>query len=102
MLAGSTAYEAIAFYSVLAFCVLIGIGINFTALDPIKALYWSAVVNGVLAPPVMVLLMLLVRRKKVMCELRVEGWLYWLGWLATAAMALSIVGMAFSIGFGQN
>ncbi len=32
----------------------------------------------------------------------VEGWLYCLGWLATAAMALSIVGMAFSIGFGQN
>ena len=119
VLAGSTAYaigegrkwpvglsrkpkRAIAFYSVLAFCVLIGIGVNFTALDPIKALYWSAVVNGVLAPPVMVLLMLLVRRKKVMGELQVEGWLYFLGWLATAAMALSIVGMAFSIGFGQN
>ena len=50
----------------------------------------------------MVLLMLLVRRKKVMGELQVEGWLYFLGWLATAAMALSIVGMAFSIGFGQN
>ncbi len=119
VLAGSTAYaigegrkwpvglsrkpkRAIAFYSVLAFCVLIGIGVNFTALDPIKALYWSAVVNGVLAPPVMVLLMLLVRRKKVMGDLQVEGWLYWLGWLATTAMALSIVGMAFSIGFGQN
>ena len=119
VLAGSTAYaigegrkwpvglsrkpkRAIAFYSVLALCVLIGIGVNFTALDPIKALYWSAVVNGVLAPPVMVLLMLLVRRKKVMGELQVEGCLYWLGWLATAAMALSIVGMAFSIGFGQN
>jgi hypothetical protein len=47
----------------------------------------------------MVLLMLLVRRKKV-SELHVEGWLYCL--VATAAMALSIVGMAFSIGFGQN
>ena len=81
--------------------MLIGIGVNFTALDPIKALYWSAVINGVLAAPVMVLLMLLVRRKKVMGELHVEGWLYCLG-LATAAMALSIVGMAFSIGFGQN
>jgi NRAMP (natural resistance-associated macrophage protein)-like metal ion transporter len=119
VLAGSTAYaigegrkwpvglsrkpkRAIAFYSVLAFCVLIGIALNFTALDPIKALYWSAVVNGVLAPPVMVLLMVLVRRKKVMGELQVEGWLYWLGWLATAAMALSIVGMAFSIGAGQD
>jgi Mn2+/Fe2+ NRAMP family transporter len=119
VLAGSTAYaigegckwpvglsrkpkRAIAFYSVLAFSVLIGIGINFTALDPIKALYWSAVVNGALAPPVMVLMMLLVRKKKVMGELQVEGWLYRLGWLATTAMALSIIGMAFSMAFGQS
>jgi hypothetical protein len=50
-----------------------------------------------LAPPVMVLMMLLVRRKKVMGELQVEGWLYWLGWLATITMALSVVGMAFSL-----
>ena len=87
VLSGSTAYaigegckwpvglsrkpkRAIDFYSVLAFPVLIGIGINFTALDPIKALYWSAVVNGVLAPPVMVLMMLLVRKKKVMVNCR--------------------------------
>ena len=89
--------RAIAFYAVLAFSVLVGIGLNFTPLDPIKAVYWSAVINGVLAPPVMVLMMLLVRRKKVMGELKVEGWLYWLGWLATATMALSIVGMAFSL-----
>src|SRR5262249_48461265 len=50
--------KAMAFYAVLAFSVLIGIGLNFTPLNPIKALYWSAVINGVLAPPVMVLLML--------------------------------------------
>jgi Mn2+/Fe2+ NRAMP family transporter len=57
---------------VLAISVAAGIGLNFTPLDPIKALYWSAVINGVLAPPVMVLMMLLVRRKKVMGEL--QGW----------------------------
>jgi Mn2+/Fe2+ NRAMP family transporter len=50
---------------VLAVSVLLGIGLNFTPLDPIKALYWSAVINGVLAPPVMVLLMLLVRKERV-------------------------------------
>ena len=81
VLAGSTAYaigegrrwpvglsrkpeKAVAFYAVLAVSVLLGIGLNFTPLDPIKALYWSAVINGVLAPPVMVLLMLLVRKKR--------------------------------------
>jgi Mn2+/Fe2+ NRAMP family transporter len=56
----------------------------------------------VLAPPVMVLMMMLVRRKKVMGELQVEGWLYWLGWLATLVMALSVVGMAFSLASSQG
>jgi Mn2+/Fe2+ NRAMP family transporter len=119
VLAGSTAYavgegrkwpvglsrkpkRASAFYSVLALSMLIGIGLNFTGLNPIKALYWSAVVNGVLAPPVMVLMMLLARKKRVMDELQVEGWLYWLGWLATAAMALSIIGMAIGVVLGQD
>jgi hypothetical protein len=97
VLAGSTAYaigegrrwsvglsrkpeRAVAFYAALAVSVLLGIGLNFTPLDPIKALYWSAVINGVLAPPVMVLLMLLVRKEGVMGKLIVEGWLYWIGY----------------------
>jgi Mn2+/Fe2+ NRAMP family transporter len=92
--------KASAFYAVIAVSVLIGIGLNFTRLDPIKALYWSAVINGVLAPPVMVLLMLLVRMKAVMGRLIVEGWLYWLGWVATAAMALSIIGMGVIMATG--
>ena len=62
-------------------------------IDPIKALYWSAVINGVLAAPVMAALMMLVRKKEVMGDLVVRGWLYWLGWLSTGAMALCIVGM---------
>ena len=111
VLAGSTAYaigegrkwpvglarkpkQAVAFYTVLALSVVLGIALNFTSLDPIKALYWSAVVNGVLAAPVMVALMILVRRKSVMGDLVVGGWLYWLGWASTAAMALCIAGMA--------
>ena len=119
VLAGSTAYaigegrkwpvglsrkpkRAVAFYSVLAISVVIGIGLNFTAVDPIKALYWSAVANGVLAPPVMALMMLLVRKKNVMGDLRAEGALCWLGWLATIIMALSVVGMVLSITFVQG
>ena len=110
VLAGSTAYaigegrkwpvglarkpkQAVAFYAVIALSVVLGIALNFTSLDPIKALYWSAVINGVLAAPVMVALMLLVRRNSVMGDLVVSGWLYWLGWASTAAMALCIVGM---------
>jgi NRAMP (natural resistance-associated macrophage protein)-like metal ion transporter len=119
VLAGSTAYaigegrrwkvglsrkpkEAIAFYTVLGLSGLCGIGLNFTSIDPIKALYWSAVLNGVLAAPVMVLLMVLVRRPKVMGKLVVTGPLYWLGWASTIAMALCIVGMAATMFLGST
>jgi NRAMP (natural resistance-associated macrophage protein)-like metal ion transporter len=114
VLAGSTAYaigegrkwpvglsrkpkEAIAFYGVLALSVAIGIMLNFTPIDPIQALYWSAVINGILAAPVMVIMMLLVRERAVMGELVVTGPIYWLGWIATIAMALCILGMGFSL-----
>jgi NRAMP (natural resistance-associated macrophage protein)-like metal ion transporter len=85
--------RAIAFYSVLALSVGLGVALNFTPLDPIRALYWSAVVNGVLAAPVMVMLMLLVGSRKVMGDLAVRGWLYGLGWASTIVMAVSSVGM---------
>jgi Mn2+/Fe2+ NRAMP family transporter len=89
--------EALAFYGVLALSVTLGVALNFTAIDPIKALYWSAVINGVLAAPVMIIMMLLVRRKSVMGDLVVKGPVYWLGWMSTAAMGLCIVGMAASM-----
>jgi Mn2+/Fe2+ NRAMP family transporter len=82
---------------VLALSAAIGIALNFTPINPISALYWSAVINGVLAVPVMVLLMIMVRRKDVMGRYTVGGALYWLGWLSTAAMALSVVAMG--VGF---
>lgn len=85
--------EAAAFYAVLALAGAIGIGLNFTPINPISALYWSAVINGVLAVPVMVLLMLMARRKAVMGRFMIGGPLYWLGWLSTAAMTLSVVAM---------
>jgi Mn2+/Fe2+ NRAMP family transporter len=114
VLAGSTAYaigegrkwpvglsrkprQAVAFYSVLALSVGLGVALNFTPVDPIKALYWSAVINGVLAAPVMVMLMFLVRNRKVMGDLVVRGWLYVLGWASTVAMAFCILGMLASL-----
>ena len=88
--------EARAFYAVLALSTLIGVVLNFSPINPISALYWSAVVNGILAAPVMVLLMLMVRRPDVMDRFVVDGPLHWLGWLATGVMAISIAGMAAS------
>ena len=114
VLAGATAYavgegrrwpvglarkpkEAVAFYAVLALSGGLGIALNFTPINPISALYWSAVVNGVLAVPVMVLLMFMSRRRDVMGAYVISGPLYGLGWLSTAAMLLSVVAMG--VGF---
>jgi len=119
VLAGATAYavgegrrwpvglarkpkEAVAFYSVLALSAAIGIALNFTSINPISALYWSAVINGVLAVPVMVLLMIMARRKDVMGRFVVGGPLYWLGWLSTAAMLLSVLAMAVGFFVGSK
>ena len=85
--------EAVAFYAVLALSAGIGIILNFTPINPISALYWSAVINGVLAVPVMVLLMFLARRKDVMNKFIVKGPLYWLGWLSTFAMTICVIAM---------
>jgi len=89
--------DARAFYSVLALSTVVGIILNFSPVDPISGLYWSAVINGILAVPVMVLLMMLVRRADVMDRFVIAGPLLWLGWMATGVMAVSVVGMA--IGF---
>ena len=82
---------------VLALAGIFGIVLNFSPVDPIAALYWSAVVNGILAVPVMILLMMMVRRSDVMDRFVVEGPLNWLGWLATGIMIASVLGMAVSV-----
>jgi NRAMP (natural resistance-associated macrophage protein)-like metal ion transporter len=92
--------EAAAFYGVLALAGAIGIALNFTPINPISALYWSAVINGVLAVPVMVLLMLMARHRNVMGRFVIGGPLYWLGWLSTSAMFLSVLAMGVGFFFG--
>ncbi|MEW6634898.1 MAG: divalent metal cation transporter, partial [Pseudomonadota bacterium] len=86
--------EALAFYGTLAAATALGTGIMFTPIDPIKALYWSAVINGVCAVPVMVVMMLMANRGDIMGEFPVQGWLRLLGWLSTIAMALAALGLA--------
>ena len=81
------------FYGVIAAATLVGAGLNFTPLDPIKALFWSAVINGVAAVPIMVMIMLLGSRQKVMRQFTLSPWLKSLGWLATAIMAAAAIGM---------
>jgi Mn2+/Fe2+ NRAMP family transporter len=67
--------------------------LNFSPLDPIKALIVSAVVNGVAAVPIMAMIMVMASRPKVMGDFALHRWLKGLGWIATAVMAAAAVGM---------
>ncbi len=85
--------EAQAFYATLVVATLVGMVINFAPIDPIRALFWSAVINGVVAVPVMAVMMLLAGRADIMGAFAVRGWLRGLGWVATAVMAAVVVAM---------
>jgi NRAMP (natural resistance-associated macrophage protein)-like metal ion transporter len=78
--------QARGFYAVIALSVLLGIGIDFSPLDPFRALYWSAVLNGLIAVPMMAAMML-VARNPCMGEFPPGRLLTALGWLSTAVMA---------------
>ncbi|MGE3691161.1 MAG: NRAMP family divalent metal transporter [Novosphingobium sp.] len=80
--------EARAFYAVIALAALGGFGLNLLAIDPMKALYWTAVVNGLLAPPLMVVTMLIARNPKVMGGLPVSRGLAIGGWISTLVMTV--------------
>jgi len=85
--------DAFCFYSALAASGILGIGLTLSPIDPIKALYWSAVINGVVAVPIMSVMMLMTGERQVMGKFVIGGWLQLLGWASTAAMALCVVAM---------
>jgi len=85
--------EARQFYGIVALATFGGVALNFTAIDPIKALFWTAVVNGVIAVPIMAVMMLLVSDPHVMGSFIARRRLKVLGWVATAIMAAAVVGM---------
>ena len=84
--------EAKAFYGTIAIATLGGVALNFTPLDPVRALYWSAVVNGVLAAPLMAVMMVIAMNGRAMGRLTLPFPLLVAGWLATLAMAVASVG----------
>ena len=85
--------SARAFYGVIVGAMLIGLAIAFSPINPMKALYWTAVINGVLAAPLMVVMMLISSNPKIMGRLAIGWKLRLVGWLATAAMAAASVGL---------
>ena len=93
---GRQLMEARGFYLILTVATLLGVALNFTSIDPIKALFWSAVINGVIAVPIMAVMMLMAARTDVMAQFVVTLRLRILGWLATAVMALAVLAMGIT------
>lgn len=86
-------WEAAGFYSVIGAATLLGVAIDFSPLDPIRALVWSAVINGVVAVPIIAAMMWVVSRRDQMGRFRAHGALRLLGWTATGVMALAVLAM---------
>jgi len=84
--------EAKAFYATIAVATLGGAALTFSPLDPVRALYWSAVVNGVLAAPLMAVMMVIAVNPRAMGRLTLPWPMIVGGWIATAAMALATIG----------
>ena len=80
--------QAKAFYGAIAVATIGGISLNLFGIDPMKALYWAAVVNGLLAPPLMVVTMLIARNPRIMGHLTIPPLLTLFGWLSTAVMTV--------------
>jgi NRAMP (natural resistance-associated macrophage protein)-like metal ion transporter len=92
-----TPMRAKRFYSIIAFSTVIGIALGFTSIDPIKALYWSAVINGVISVPIMVVMMLMAVRPEIMGQFVISKGLKVLGWLATLMMAAAVCAMLLTL-----
>ena len=85
--------QAKGFYAIIAVAILGGVALAFSPLDPIKALYWAAVINGVAAVPIMVATMIVATRKSRMGRYVANRFQRWFGWAATVFMALAAIAM---------
>jgi Mn2+/Fe2+ NRAMP family transporter len=88
--------RAAKFYVALGVATLVGLLLNFVHFDPIKSLFIAAVINGVLAAPVMALMMLMTRSRKIMGQFRLPMYLQVMGWTGTIAMFVASVAFLVS------
>ena len=89
--------QAKAFYATIVAATAVGALMNFTPINPIKALFWAAVINGIVAVPVMAVMMVMSTKRAIMGRFTVHGPLRFFGWLATAAMAAAGVALGVSM-----
>jgi NRAMP (natural resistance-associated macrophage protein)-like metal ion transporter len=94
---GRVPMKAKGFYGIITLATVIGLGIDFAPVDPIKALVWSAMLNGVIAVPIMAVMMRMAVRPEIMGTFTITPKLQRLGWFATAVMAIAVVAMLVSL-----
>ena len=91
--------QAPGFYGIIAFSTLIGFTINLSGINPIKALYYTAVLNGIVAPPLLLIIMLISNNQKIMKD-RVNGPVSnAMGWITTIGMSIAAVALLLSLGY---
>jgi NRAMP (natural resistance-associated macrophage protein)-like metal ion transporter len=89
--------EAPAFYAVIVAAMVLAMGVIFSPIDPIRALFWSAVVNGVIAVPIMAAMMVVASRRREMGPYVAATSQRIFGWIATAVMAAAVIGMFVTV-----
>jgi Mn2+/Fe2+ NRAMP family transporter len=87
------ASDAVGFYGVITVSVLAALVLQFSPINLIKALFWSSVINGIVAVPLMVVIILLSSKRSVMGAYSERGWIRVLAWIATAVMAMAVIWM---------
>jgi NRAMP (natural resistance-associated macrophage protein)-like metal ion transporter len=88
--------DAVGFYGIVAAATIIGFGLGFTSIDPIKMLIWSAVLNGIVAVPIMVVMMVIISKINLMGRFKAKPWLLGFGWGGTALMAIAVIALIWS------
>jgi len=81
-----TPKQAVPFYAVVCAATIFGLSLNFLHMDPVKALFWAAVVNGLVSAPLMAVIMIIASSRKVMGKFVIPIYLRSVGWIATAVM----------------
>lgn len=86
-----------AFYGVIAVSIIVGIIINFIGIDPIKALLYSAIANGIVAPVILIFIVKISSSHKIMGEFKNKPLTKTFGWIATALMGITAIAAIFSL-----
>jgi len=92
--------DAVEFYTIIAAATVIGFGLGFTGIDAIHMLVWSAVLNGIVAVPIMAMMMVIVSNPQAMGRFKARSWLVALGWIGTGLMALAVIALIGSFLMG--